>query len=234
MGIFSTKFEGWCKCFSPIKLASLRKLAPSRNVFCTGTFSIRMAWTLSLKCLSVKPRLLMKRGWFVEVERQLGKSFKVSVKKFIRRRTHSHDLWLLLVIHAKAKVWVFPTSFAVILSAVALPIAVKAEFNFELLCTLPFLPGPSRRLAPVIKCSPFLSIFQRYIVRDISLTWDIAGSLLLGVLADSLKFYPPFWKAWGMEDRKMYSFGGNDTFPSLYDAQVYERKFKSEYLERQF
>ena len=24
------------------------------------------------------------------------------------------------------------------------------------------------------------------------------------------------------------------TFPSLYDAQVYERKFKSEYLERQF
>ena len=23
-------------------------------------------------------------------------------------------------------------------------------------------------------------------------------------------------------------------FPSLYDAQVYERKFKSEYLERQF
>ena len=31
-----------------------------------------------------------------------------------------------------------------------------------------------------------------------------------------------------------YSFLGNDTFPSLYDAQVYERKFKSEYLERQF
>ena len=32
----------------------------------------------------------------------------------------------------------------------------------------------------------------------------------------------------------MYSFLGNDTFPSLYDARVYERKFKSEYLERQF
>ena len=171
----------------------------------------------------------MKTGWFLEVERQLGKSFKVSVKKFIRRRTHSHDLWLLLVIHAKAKAWVFPTSFAVILSAVALPIALKAE----LLCTLPFLPGPSRRLAPVIKCSPFLSFFQRYIVRDISLTWDIAGSLLLGVLADSLKRYPPFWKARGMEDSQQqdYSFLGNDTFPSLYDAQVYERKFKSEYLE---
>ena len=39
-----------------------------------------------------------------------------------------------------------------------------------------------------------------------------------------------------MEDSQQqdYSFLGNDTFPSLYDAQVYERKFKSEYLERQF
>ena len=33
--IFSTKFEGWCKYFSPIKLVSLRKLAPSRNIVCT-------------------------------------------------------------------------------------------------------------------------------------------------------------------------------------------------------
>ena len=39
-----------------------------------------------------------------------------------------------------------------------------------------------------------------------------------------------------MEDsrQKDYSFLGNDMFPSLYDAQVYERKFKSEYLERPF
>ena len=39
-----------------------------------------------------------------------------------------------------------------------------------------------------------------------------------------------------MEDsqQKDYSFLGNDMFPSLYDTQVYERKFKSEYLERQF
>ena len=39
-----------------------------------------------------------------------------------------------------------------------------------------------------------------------------------------------------MEDsqEKDYSFLGNDTFPDLYDALVYERKFKSEYLERQF
>ena len=63
----------------------------------------------------------------------------------------------------------------------------------------------------------------------------IAGLLLLGVLAGSLKSYPPFWKARGMEDsqEKDYSFLGNDTFPNLYDALVYERKFKSEYLERQ-
>ena len=38
-----------------------------------------------------------------------------------------------------------------------------------------------------------------------------------------------------MEDsqEKDYSFLGKDTFPNLYDARVYERKFKSEYLERQ-
>ena len=50
--------------------------------------------------------------------------------------------------------------------------------------------------------------------------------LLLGVLTGSLKSYPPFWKA-------RDSLLGNDTFPNLYDALVYERKFKSEYLGRQ-
>ena len=35
------------------------------------------------------------------------------------------------IIHAKAKTWVFPTSFVVILSAVALPVVLKAEFNIE-------------------------------------------------------------------------------------------------------
>ena len=44
-----------------------------------------------------------------------------------------HDRMFELIIHAKAKAWVFPTSFAVILSAVALPIVLKAEFNFELI-----------------------------------------------------------------------------------------------------
>ena len=50
-----------------------------------------------------------------------------------------HERVFELIIHAKAKARVFPTSFAVILSAVALPIMLKAEFNFELICTLPFL-----------------------------------------------------------------------------------------------
>ena len=38
-----------------------------------------------------------------------------------------------------------------------------------------------------------------------------------------------------MEDRqeKDNSFLGNDTFPNLYDALVYVRKFKSEYLDKQ-
>ena len=38
-----------------------------------------------------------------------------------------------------------------------------------------------------------------------------------------------------MEDsqEKDYSFLGKDTFPNLYDALVYERTFKSYYLERQ-
>ena len=109
---------------------------------------------------------------------------------------------------------------------------VKCSFESKCL-----LLGPSQRLEPVIKYSPFLSFFQRYIVRDISLTWDIAGSLLLKVPAGtgSLTFYPPFWKARGMEDSqdKDYSFLGNDTFPNFYDALVYERKFKTEYWERQ-
>ena len=54
----------------------------------------------------------------------------------------------------------------------------------------------------------------------------------LRYIAGSLKSYPPFWKARGTEDsqEKDYSFL---SFPYLYDALVYERKFKSEYLERQ-
>ena len=62
----------------------------------------------------------------------------------------------------------------------------------------------------------------------------IAGSLLLGVLAGS-SILSAILKSTGMEDsqEKDYSFWGNDSFLNLYDALVYERKFKSEYLERQ-
>ena len=56
----------------------------------------------------------------------------------------------------------------------------------------------------------------------------------LRYIAGSLKSYPPFWKARGMEDsqEKDYSFL-DDTFPSLYDLLAYEQKLESEYLERQ-
>ena len=43
------------------------------------------------------------------------------------------DYMFELIIHAKTKARVFPTSFAVILSTVALPIVLEAEFNFELI-----------------------------------------------------------------------------------------------------
>ena len=55
-------------------------------------------------------------------------------------------------------------------------------------------------------------------MRDILLTWDIAGSLLLGVLAGSLKFYPPFWKAqgiWRSVNRKTIAFGGTTRSPAF-------------------
>ena len=45
--------------------------------------------------------------------------------------------------------------------------------------------------------------------------------------------YSLFSITWGWNLWKDYSFLGNDTFPNLYDALVYERKFQSEYLERQ-
>ena len=60
-------------------LVRLRKLAPSRNIVYTGT------WTLTLIYLSVKPRLLMKN-----VDRQVKSqklTFKASLLKLLRR-TH--------------------------------------------------------------------------------------------------------------------------------------------------
>ena len=73
------------------------------------------------------------------------------------------------------------------------------------------LPGPSRRLAPVLKCRRFLSFFQRYIVRDILLTeiYRWLTEILSAILTST-------------------RHGGQSR-----ERLVYERKFKSEYLERQ-
>jgi len=78
-------------------------------------------------------------------------------------------------------------------------------------------------------------IFSTLCCEEYIADWYIAGSLLSGVIAGSLKSYAPLWKVRGMEvsQEKDYSFLGNDTFPNLYDALVYERQFKSENLERE-
>ena len=64
------------------------------------------------------------------------------------------------------------------------------------------LPGPSRRLAPVIKCNAFLS-FQSYIVRD------IFGNDTFPNLYDVLVY-----------ERKLES--------EYWERQIYERSLKSE------
>ena len=67
--IFSTKFEGWSKYFSPFKLASLRKLVPSCNAVCTGACSIRMAQALPVKYLSAKTPVADEKCWFYNRQR---------------------------------------------------------------------------------------------------------------------------------------------------------------------
>ena len=120
MKIFRTKFESWCKWyFSPIKLASLRKLVPSRNAVCTGTSSVRMAWTLSLKYLSVKSRLSVKKGWFLEVESQ----------QFIRRRTRFHNPWLLLVLVIKARCPAYQRNRQRLCLLTRVPVSTKYELR---------------------------------------------------------------------------------------------------------
>ena len=74
--IFSTKSDE--NTLVLLNLWVLRKLAPSRNVVCTLQ-SGRIAWTLSLKYLSVKPRLLMKKCWFLATDRD-WKSDRTSFK----------------------------------------------------------------------------------------------------------------------------------------------------------
>ena len=98
-----------------------------------------------------------------------------------------------------------------------------------------FLPGPRRRLGPVIKCRRFLSFFQRCIVRDISLTWDILRARYFWECSlahwNLIRHFEKH-EAWRTVKRKIITFLGNDSFPNLYDALVYERRFMSEYLER--
>ena len=50
------------------------------------------------------------------------------------------------------------------------------------------LPGPSRRLAPIIKCNAFLC-FQSYIVRDISLTEIYRWLVNVGVFAEIYRWF---------------------------------------------
>ena len=89
--------------------------------------------------------------------------------------------------------------------------------DMQLLYGRMFLPGPSRRLAPVLKCRQFLSFFQRYIVRDISLAhWNL--------IRHSEKH-----EAWRKVKRKIIAFWGRTRSPTFTMHQF----FKSEYLERQ-
>ena len=92
------KLVGWCNYFSPIKLVSLRKLAPSRNLVCTGTSSLnRNDMDFVTEISFCKNPVVDKKRKLTRVESQPGKSFKVSVLK-LRRRTHFHNRWLLLVL----------------------------------------------------------------------------------------------------------------------------------------
>ena len=98
-----------------------------------------------------------------------------------------------------------------------------------------FLPGPRRRRPPVLKCRRFVFSTLHCLGYIADLRY-IAGSLLLGVLAGNrwvIEILSAILKITrhGSQGRD-YSFLRNNTFPNLYDSLVYERKFKSEYLER--
>ena len=78
-------------------------------------------------------------------------------------------------------------------------------------------------------------------MRDISLTRDIAGSLLLGVLAGSLKFIRHFEKheAWRTVNRKTIAFWGTTRSPAFsmhkfmnenLRVNIWRDNFTSDYL----
>ena len=82
----------------------------------------------------------------------------------------------------------------------------------------------------------YLSFFQRYIVRDISLTWDISvARYFWACLLAHWNLIRHFEKheAWRTVKRKIRAFWGTTRSPIFCGAVVYEQKFKSEYLERQ-
>ena len=68
-----------------------------------------------------------------------------------------------------------------------------------------------------------VSFFQRYIVRDVSLSWDISPARYFWecslTLAGSLKSYPPFLKARGMADSReqdyIIAFWGRTRSPTF-------------------
>ena len=72
-----------------------------------------------------------------------------------------------------------------------------------------YLPGPSRRLPPVIKCRRFLSFFQRYIVRNISLT-EMYRKLLTNLIRHFEK-----QEAWRTVKRKIIAFWGTTRSPTF-------------------
>ena len=79
MRIFSTKFEGCCKYFSPTKLVSLRKLAPSQRSLYRDLYNQNGMDIVTEISFCKNPVDDEKMLVFLEDESQLGKSFKVSV-----------------------------------------------------------------------------------------------------------------------------------------------------------
>ena len=73
---------------SRIKIVSLRKLALSRN----AVFNHQTGMDFVTEIYFCKIPVVDEKRLVLEVESQLGKSFKVSGKTFIRHRTHSHNL----------------------------------------------------------------------------------------------------------------------------------------------
>ena len=76
------------------------------------------------------------------------------------------------------------------------------------------LPGPSQRLEPVIKCRPFLSFFQRYIVRDIPLSWDMSLARYFFGHWNLIRHFEKH-EAWRTVKRKIIAFWGTTRFPTF-------------------